>query len=146
MKPGKDYTGVSVVFYCHDGSGNFLLHRRSKNCRNQQGMWDVGAGGLEFCEDPKETLARELKEEYAVTEFTISQQLEPISVIHSEGEEHWLAIPFIVQIDPAHVRIAEPEMIDEMAWFPVGEWPKPLHVGVALELKRFADVFNTYKV
>ena len=32
LQGGVDYIGVTVVFYCHDGKGNFLMHKRSKNC------------------------------------------------------------------------------------------------------------------
>ena len=33
MEVGIDYTGISVVFLCHDNEGNFLMNKRSKNCR-----------------------------------------------------------------------------------------------------------------
>ena len=48
MKPGIDYIGVSTPFYCHDGQGNFLFHKRSQKCRDEQGRWDTGSGKLEF--------------------------------------------------------------------------------------------------
>ncbi|HEY4495194.1 MAG TPA: hypothetical protein VI998_04000 [Patescibacteria group bacterium] len=31
MKLGIDYIGISTPFYCNDGQGCFLLHKRSKN-------------------------------------------------------------------------------------------------------------------
>lgn len=37
MKNGIDYIGVGVVFFCHDGGGNFLMNKRSKNSRDEQG-------------------------------------------------------------------------------------------------------------
>jgi hypothetical protein len=32
MKKGVDYIGVTVVFACHDGEGNYLFAKRGKNC------------------------------------------------------------------------------------------------------------------
>lgn len=147
MKQGKDYTGISVVFYCHDGKGRFVFQKRSNKCRNQHGKWDCGAGGLEFGESPKETLARELKEEYGVTEFEIEQELAPVSVLHEENGEtqHWLALCYIVRVNPDHIVIGEPEMIDELDWFRVGEFPEPLHPGIVRDMEDHGHVFEDYR-
>lgn len=50
MKKGIDYIGVTVSFYCHDGAGNFVLHKRNHNCRDEHGCWDFGGGGLKHGE------------------------------------------------------------------------------------------------
>lgn len=42
MTKGADYTGVAVVYYCHDGAGKFVMAKRSGNCRDEQGRWDIG--------------------------------------------------------------------------------------------------------
>jgi hypothetical protein len=47
MEKGLDYTGISVVYFCHDGNGNFLMQKRGKNCRDENGRWDIGGGALE---------------------------------------------------------------------------------------------------
>lgn len=61
---GVDYTGVSVVFFCHDGKGKFLMAKRSVNTRDEHGRYDIGAGGVEFGHTIEETLRKEIKEEY----------------------------------------------------------------------------------
>ncbi len=50
MKKGIDYIGVTCVFYCHDGKGKLLLHKRSENCRDEKGRWDCGGGAMELGE------------------------------------------------------------------------------------------------
>ena len=74
LKRGIDYIGVTVVFYCHDGAGRLLLHKRSAACRDEQGRWDVGGGSMEFGETFEEAVRREVREEYGV---------EPLSVVYA---------------------------------------------------------------
>lgn len=63
-KIGIDYVGISTPFYCNDGKGNFLLHKRSKNCRDEVRRWDPGSGKLEFGLSLEDNLLKEIKEEY----------------------------------------------------------------------------------
>ena len=61
MKPGVDYIGITTPFYCNDGNGLFLLHKRSKNCRDEHGRWDPGSGQLNFGCTPEKNVLREAK-------------------------------------------------------------------------------------
>ena len=63
MRIGEDYTGVSVVFYCHDEKGNVLMNKRSINCRDEPGKWDIGGGRVEFNDSVDKTLREEIKQE-----------------------------------------------------------------------------------
>lgn len=65
MQKGVDYIGNAVVYFCHDGKGNFLLAQRSKNARDEQGRWDIGGGGIDFGDTVVDTLKKEIKEEYS---------------------------------------------------------------------------------
>ncbi|OGB78549.1 hypothetical protein A2296_02025, partial [candidate division CPR3 bacterium RIFOXYB2_FULL_35_8] len=107
--PGIDYIGITTPFYCNDGKGNFLLHRRSKNCRDEQRRWDLGSGQLEFGLTPEQNVLKEVFEEYGCS-GTIQSQLPPHSIFrkHQGVDTHWLAIPFFVQVDPQKVKISEP--------------------------------------
>lgn len=64
MRKGIDCIGVTVVFFCHDGKGNFVLSKRSKNTRDEQGRWDPGGGALEIHERIEDAIRREVREEY----------------------------------------------------------------------------------
>ena len=111
MKPGIDFVGVSVSFFCHDGK-DFLIHKRSDKCRDEIGRWDFGGGQLEFGETPHEAVLREVKEEYQ-TEGAVEKQLPSYSLIRKENgvESHWLIMPFIIKLDRKKVRIDDPEKI-----------------------------------
>ena len=67
LKKGVDFIGVTCVFYCHDGKGNLLMHKRSSQCRDEHGRWDPGSGSMEHGETFLQTVRREIKEEYCVT-------------------------------------------------------------------------------
>lgn len=139
MKKGLDYTGITVVFCCHDGNGNILMHKRSQNVRDEHGRWDVGAGGLEFGEDPIDGLRREIREEY-LAEVLEHEFLGYRSVVRDLNgtPTHWLALDFKVKVDPAVVGNGEPEAIDEVGWFTLATLPDPTHS----QLHKFLDQYK----
>lgn len=128
MKKGGDYPGVTVAYAVHDGLGNYLFNKRSQNCRDEQGTWDAGGGGLEFGDTVEETLRKELKEEYCVDaieyEFLGFRDLHRM---HEGKPTHWIALDFKVLVDPAQVRNGEPHKFDALEWFRLDALPSPLH-------------------
>lgn len=145
MKPGIDFIGVSVPFYCHDGKNNFLLHKRSNKCRDEKGRWDFGGGQVEFGETLEEAVKREIKEEYGVL-GVIEKQLPAHSLLRKEKgvKTHWLIISFIVKVDKEKVVNADPEKIVKIGWFKLNKLPKPLHSGARYTLKKYKEEFNKY--
>lgn len=129
FKKGVDHVGVTCVFYCHDGQGNLLMHKRSENCRDERGNWDVGGGSLEFGETFEEGVLREIKEEYCcdVLDLKLIGPYNILRVNHENKKTHWVAILFLAQVDPKQVKIGEPDFMDEIGWFAEGNWPTPLH-------------------
>jgi 8-oxo-dGTP diphosphatase len=143
MDAGIDYIGVTVTFYCHDGNGRFLLHKRSQSCRDEQGRWDVGGGQLDFGEDPEAGVLREVLEEYGC-HGVIDEALLPCSVIRQVGDRksHWIAFPFIVRVNPSEVINNEPDKIEELGWFRLSELPQPLHSAVEARVIRDKERFK----
>ncbi|OIP57987.1 MAG: RNA pyrophosphohydrolase [Candidatus Levybacteria bacterium CG_4_10_14_0_2_um_filter_36_16] len=146
MKPGIDYVGVTISFYCNDGKGKFLFHKRSKNCRDEVGRWDCGGGQLEFGEDPIDGVLREVREEYGCKGI-IQEQLPAHSIIRFQNKikTHWLAIPFFIKVNPKDVKNNEPNKIDEIKWFRLNNLPTPLHTGFKYSNKRYSDYFKKYR-
>lgn len=141
LSPGIDYIGITTPFYCVDGKGHLLLHKRSQNCRDEQGRWDAGGGQLEFGETPEEGVLREIKEEYNC-DGEILGQIPPISIFRKQNglDTHWLAIPYIVKVNPKEAHNNEPHKIEELGWFTLDNLPSPLHS--ALE----KDVIKTDRI
>ncbi len=145
MEIGVDYTGISTPFYCNDGKGNFLLHKRSKNTRDDHGMWDTGGGKLEFGVSPEENVLKEILEEYGCR-GKIQEMMKPYSIIREwNGKKtHWLAIPFFIEVDPREAKNNEPKKIDEIGWFRLDAFPQPLHPGVVYALNHYQEWFKKY--
>ena len=139
MKRGEDYTGVAVVYFCHDGKGNFLLNKRGVNCRDEHGTWDPGGGGIEFGDTVENSLRKEIKEEYCTDvikyEFLGFRDL----LRENNGKKtHWIALDFKVFVDRNKVGNGEPHKFDSVEWFTLDKLPSPLH-------SQFPTFLNLYK-
>lgn len=140
IKRGVDCIGVTVSFLCHDGQGNIVLHKRSKNCRDEHGIWDGGGGALEFGESLEDCLAREVREEYCVdileAKFVgVVNQLRE----HEGKPTHWVSIVHAVLVDRPLVKIGEPEKMDDLAWFPMDALPTPAFRTLKQEIQMAKD-------
>jgi 8-oxo-dGTP diphosphatase len=140
LQPGVDYTGVTIVFLCHDGKGNILLNKRRKNCRDEQECWDPGGGGLEFNDSVEETLKKEIKEEYC--KDVLSYEFLGFRDIHRQlngKPTHWVSIDFKVLVDRSKVKNGEPHKFDDLGWFQVNTLPTPLHSQFPEFLKKYKN-------
>lgn len=128
LRRGIDHIGVCVIFYCHDGKGKLLLHKRSKNCRDEVGCWDVGGGAVEFGEDLEEALFREIQEEYC-TKPRRFKFIKPFNAVRQNGKlkTHWLALVYVVELDPKEVKIGDLFKMDKIGWFNKNHLPEPIH-------------------
>jgi len=126
---GIDFIGVTCSFLCHDGNGRILMHKRSKNCRDEQGRWDIGAGALEFGEKIEDTVRREVREEYCADalEMKFTGYLDVHRQLDDGSPTHWICIMHTVKVDPKQAKNNEPYKIDEIGWFDKDNLPKPLH-------------------
>ncbi len=128
LKRGVDYIGVTVNFLVHDGNGKILLHKRSQNCRDEQGKWDIGGGAVEFGETLDDAVRRELKEELCVEPIELfAAQHYDAHRINNGVPTHWIAITYIARVNPDNVKIGEPHKIDDIGWFTKDALPTPRH-------------------
>ncbi len=145
MQPGIDYIGVITPFFCHDGKGNFLFYKRGEASKDEQGKWDCSGGTLKFGEQPLEGVQRKLKSQYGVYAIDYEQLPACSILIDIENKPtHWLAVPFVIQVDPDKVSIGEPEKMKEIGWFKLDSLPQPLHPGAAFVLQSLQKHFEKY--
>ncbi len=128
LKKGVNFIGVTCIFFCHDGKGNFLMHKRSKNCRDEIGRWDSGSGSMEFGETFEDSVKREILEEYCVKTKDLKLcGVNNIIRTNNGKKTHWVAVVFSAHVDSKKVKIGEPHKMDEIGWFSARKLPKPLH-------------------
>ena len=141
MKKGIDNIGVCVVFYCHDGKGNFLLNKRTKYCRDEHGKWDPGGGGVNFGEPILKALQREIKEEYCVDILEV--EFLGVRDVHRVDEKdrktHWLSIDYKVLVDRKKVKNGDPKKHDKIGWFTLDNLPKPIHSQLPDFIQKYKD-------
>lgn len=140
MRKGIDYPGVTLVFFCHDGHGNYVLNKRSVNCRDEHGRWDPGAGSLDLGETVADALQREIAEEYCTD--VIAHEFLGYRDIHREHDgqaTHWVGLIFRVQVDRSKVKIGEPHKHDDLQWYRMDALPTPLHSQFEVVLREFGE-------
>lgn len=139
MKKGEDYTGVTIVYLCHDGNGNILLAKRGANCRDEHDTWDCGGGALEFGDTVESTLKKEIAEEYCTD--VLDYEFLGYRDVHREyngKKTHRIALDFKVLVDRKKVKNGEPHKFDELGWFTLNSFPTPLH-------SQFPNFLNLHK-
>lgn len=141
MKNGIDYIGVGVVFFCHDGRGNFLMNKRSKNSRDEQGRWDIGGGSIELGEKIESALKREIKEEYCtdVIESKFLGFRDAHRIDEKKNKTHWILLDFKALIDRKKVKNGNPYKHDKIGWFSLNNLVKPLHSQLPAFIKKYKD-------
>lgn len=125
---GVDFIGITVVYFCHDGKGRFVMALRNKNTRDEHNRWDIGGGGVEFDTSVEESLKKEIKEEYCTD--VIKHEFLGFRDVHREHngrKTHWVSLDFKVLVDPAKVKNGEPHKFEKIDWFTKDTLPDNLH-------------------
>ncbi|PIV90275.1 hypothetical protein COW46_05370 [Candidatus Gracilibacteria bacterium CG17_big_fil_post_rev_8_21_14_2_50_48_13] len=146
-KSGLDYIGVITPFFCHDGRGNFLFYKRGPKSKDEVGKWDCSGGSMKRGEQPEQSALRKLKEQFGC-DGVISKELQPLSIFPKvDGQvSHFLAIPFIIRIDPRCVNFSPTEeKIEQIGWYRLNELPTPLHPGAREVLLANEKEFQNFR-
>ncbi|MBV8711564.1 MAG: NUDIX domain-containing protein [Solirubrobacterales bacterium] len=125
---------LSILCAVRDADGRWLAGRRADWLASWAGRWALGAGGsVEVDENPADTMARELREEWSVEPERLRVEalvLLPSDMVLLVGQA-WLADGATVSPDHEH---------DEYAWWPaeVSRWPIEAHEA----LRRMAELIS----
>jgi len=112
-----------VCAIIQDEDGKILLGYR--NGKNYPDEWDLPGGKLEFQEEPRSALVREVKEETNL-DVEIVEELHYINVI--SGENHFIVLPYKVKIkeESDDYNNNEPNKHEKFEWFELSDLPSPL--------------------
>lgn len=143
---GVSFVGVSVGYVCYDKSGEFVMAKRGQNARDEQGTWDLGAGGQKWGNSVEDTVRREVKEEYGadVQKLDFIGYRDVFRTRPDGVKTHWLNITFAVLVDREQVHLAEPEVFDELGWYTLDALPEPLHSQQLPFFEKYRDELKRY--
>jgi len=142
MRIGFDHPGIGVCTMCHDGQGKYLVGQRSPNCKDKHYAWHpIGTGAIEPHESIEDAVRREVLEECGAEPTDLQFIGFRETFREHEGESvHWIMFDYRVRVDPAEVRITEPEKCLEHRWVAVDEIPEPRHSQFPEFLKKYTDI------
>lgn len=116
------YYRVSVKGVVIDENGRVLLTRQDNN------KWDMLGGGLDYGEDPKDCLRREVYEEAGLTVTNISERPMYFLTVKRESRDSYLAniiyqitlenLDFTPSEECQELRFFTPEEMDSIELFP----------------------------
>lgn len=126
---GISFVGITTCFFCHDGKGNFVLAKRSKNSRDEHGRWEVGGGGLKAGLTTEDNVRREVKEEYGANALKVDflGYRDIFRNLDDGTPTHWVGLDFAVLVKRQQVKNNEPDMFDDIGWYTLDNLPTPLH-------------------
>lgn len=132
------------MFFCHDGSGRFLMSKRSAKCRDEQGRWEVAGGGLKWGIHAEDNLRREIKEEFdaEAKEIFFLGYRDVFRTLEDGTPTHWLMLDYAVEIDPREAKRNEPELADEIGWFTLDSQPTPVHSQHEILMNKYRAEFE----
>ena len=142
---GKSFVGVGTVFLCHDGNGKFLMSKRSMNCRDEKGKWEVPGGRLKWGVTIEDNLRREVKEELDadIQDYEYLGMREVFRKNESNQPTHWIMLDYLVLVHPKQVKVNEPDKADAIGWFTLTNQPEPLHSQHQTMMKKYAKRLNS---
>jgi 8-oxo-dGTP diphosphatase len=119
-------------------NGEILTMRRGKTAPSRPGYWDLPGGDLEFGEDLKDGIIREVKEETGL-DIDIPTLLDVFSAFNDRNE-FWVTICYFSKVESADVKLSFEH--DSFKWIHPKEFQK---LKVSPKNKRFVQTFiNTF--
>lgn len=134
MENKNQKIGVSQKAIIFDGNGKTLTIRRSKTSPTRPFYWDLPGGILDFGEDAKEAIMREIKEETDLEVKNLS--IIDVATWH-EGDSYWVTICYSAQ--PIDTKVTLSYEHDDFKWVSPAEFQQL----TALEThKKFIENFD----
>lgn len=114
------------------------MAKRSQAARDEKGRWDIGGGGLDWGLTAEENVIKEVQEEYTATPLKVDFMgyRDVFRTLADQTQTHWLALDFVVLVDPKSVVINEPDKFEDSGWFTPDNLPQPLHSQILSTLRK----------
>ena len=129
---GKEITMVSQKAIIMDNNGLILTIRRSKTAPSRPLYWDFPGGKLEYGEDIKEGILREIKEETGLN-VNDSKVIDAIAKFDDKGE-YWVTICYLMH--PTNKKVKLSYEHDDYKWITLEEFSR---LRASPKNKKFAE-------
>lgn len=137
MEQGVNFIGISVGAMIFNDKKELFLAKRSQNCKNEKGCWEIPGGGVNFGEKLIDAVKREIKEEFDV-EIEIIEQFPAADHIIPNENQHWVPTTFLAKLKSDNKpHIMEPGKCDEIGWFSLKNLPSPLSIITKIDLEYY---------
>ncbi len=137
MKKGIDFIGVAVGAMIFNDNKELFLSKRSQNCKNERGCWEIPGGSVDFGEKLTDAIKREAKEEYGI-EIEILKQFPAADHIIPNEHQHWVPTTFLAKLKPGQIpKIMEPDKCDAIGWFALDKLPTPLSIITKIDISYY---------
>lgn len=120
MQKGVDYIGVGVGAIILNSKGQIFLAQRGPKAKNERGLWEAPGGGVEFGETLKETIVREMLEEFEIN-IEVIELVGAHDHILPEEKQHWVAVQYLCKLISGEPKILESEKCSEIGWFNIDQ-------------------------
>lgn len=114
-------TGVATLIF--NDEGFLLLHKRKG--RHEGGVWGTPGGHIDYGEAPEDTCIREANEEVGVEIGNVRFYGITNDVFEKTGR-HYITLWYRAEWFGGEPKIAAPDEVEEVAWFPMDALPSPL--------------------
>lgn len=114
----KKIKRVSAYGLITDADNRILLCRLSKIVEDYAGKWSLVGGGLEFGEDPKDAVVREVSEETNL-KASVGKLLDVNSTLiyFSDKIVHAIRIIYQATVEPGEIIVERDGSTDAVSWF-----------------------------
>ncbi len=142
MRKGIDYIGVGVGAIILNSDKKIFLAKRGRESRNERFRWEFPGGSVEFGENVKDALIREIREEYGF-DIVIYRLLDVVDhIIPSEGQ-HWVSPTYLCRYADGTPQILEPHKCDKIGWFSLDDIPvNSLTIASRISLESYMDFLS----
>lgn len=118
MANKTNYPVLAVVF---DEEGKILMAQRNEARSNFHRLWQFPGGGIEFGEDPKDAVVREVREETGLNVKLLSQH--PFAFNYSDPltNSHIIVLGFVAKYVSGQIDTSKDRNTGDAQWFTYDE-------------------------
>jgi 8-oxo-dGTP diphosphatase len=116
------FTACALIWHEFDGVKKVFLAKRAATKKFLPGAWELPGGHIEFGEDMREGLAREVREEFGM-DIEIGEVVDVFTYLNDIKKSHSIEVVYFARFSTALENISiQPEDHSAFGWFSADEY------------------------